>query len=111
MAAEELAVGALVGPGEAGQYAVAAAELAAEEANYIAGAFGKVVRLLAEVATSPEDAAKKATKLVRQGGAKAILGGGGDPLTQAIEEASAREGVLAFGETAEEAGGALLDLL
>ncbi|MFQ5803582.1 MAG: ABC transporter substrate-binding protein [Candidatus Methylomirabilales bacterium] len=94
MAAEELAVGALVGPGEAGQYAVAATELAAEEANYIAGAFGKVVRLLAEVAISPEDAAKKATKLVRQRGAKAILGGGGDPLTQAIEEASAREGVI-----------------
>lgn len=94
MAAEELAIGALVGPGEAGQYAVAAAELAAEEANYVAGAFGKVVRLLAEKATSPNDAAKKAVKLVRQGGAKAILGGGDDPLTLAVQEASVREGVV-----------------
>jgi branched-chain amino acid transport system substrate-binding protein len=78
IAAEELAVGALVGPGEAGQYAVAAAELAAGEANYVAKAFGRVVRLLAEKATSPDDAAKKATRLARQGGAKAILGGGDD---------------------------------
>ncbi len=94
MAAEELAVGALVGPGEVGQYAVEGARLAAEEANYVAGAFGKVVRLLAEVATSPDDAEKKARKLVRQGGAKAILGGGDDLLTRAIQGTSAREGVI-----------------
>lgn len=94
MAAEELAVGALVGPGEAGQYAVEAAMLAAEEANFVAEAFGKVVRLLPETAISPNDAAKKATKLIRQGRVKAILGGGDDLLTQAIQEASARERVI-----------------
>ncbi|MFQ5989347.1 MAG: ABC transporter substrate-binding protein [Candidatus Methylomirabilales bacterium] len=94
LAAEELAIGALVGPGEASQYAVAAAELAAEEANYIAEAFGKVVRLKTEKASSPDDAAKKATKLVRQGRVKAILGGGDDSLTRAIQEATARERVI-----------------
>lgn len=94
MAAEELAVGAVVGPGEAGQNGVAAAGLAAEEANYVAEAFGKVVRLLPEKAASPDDAARKAMKLIRQGGAKAILGGGDDSLTQAIQEASTREGIV-----------------
>ncbi|MFQ5801814.1 MAG: ABC transporter substrate-binding protein [Candidatus Methylomirabilales bacterium] len=94
LAAEELAVGALVGPGEAGQFAVAAAELAAEEANFVAEAFGKVVRLLAEKTASPDDAAKKAMKLIRQGRAKAILGGGDDPITHAIQETSARERII-----------------
>lgn len=94
MAAEELAVGALVGPGEVGRYTVAAAELAAGEANYVAEAFGRVVRLLAETATSADDAAKKVNTLVRQGKAKAILGGGDDLLTWAIQEACTREGVI-----------------
>lgn len=99
MAAEELAVGALVGPGGAGQFAVAAAELAAEEANFVAEAFGKVVRLLPEKAASPDDAARKAMKLIRQGGAKAILGGGDDLLTWAIQEACTREGVIFLNTT------------
>lgn len=94
MAAEELVVGALVGPGEVGRYTVAAAELAAGEANYVAEAFGRVVRLLAETATSADDAAKKVNTLVRQGKAKAILGGGDDLLTWAIQEACTREGVI-----------------
>lgn len=94
MAAEELAVGVLVGPGEAGRYAVAAAELAAEEANYVAEAFGKVVRVRAETATSSDDAATKVAKLIRQGGAKAIIGGGDDLLTGIMQEASVREGVV-----------------
>ena len=93
-AAEELAIGVLVGPGQAGQYAVAAAQLAAEEANYIAEAFGKVVRLKTEKASSPDDAARKATKLVRQGRVKAILGGGDDSLTRAIQEATAQQKVI-----------------
>ena len=94
LAAEEVAIGVLVGPGEAGHYAVAAAELAAEEANYIAEAFGKIVRLKTEKASSPDDAAKKATKLIRQGRVKAILGGGNDSLTRAIQDTTAREGVI-----------------
>ncbi len=92
--AEEIAIGLLVGSGESGRYAVAAAQLAVEEANYIAGAFGKVVRLVTEEATSPDDADKKATKLVRQGGAKALLGGGDDRLTGALQAASTREGII-----------------
>lgn len=94
LAAEEVAIGTLVGRGEAGRYAVQAAQMAAEEANYIAGAFGKVVRLLPEVADSPDDAEKKATKVIRQGRAIAILGGGDDALTLAIQKASAREGII-----------------
>jgi ABC-type branched-subunit amino acid transport system substrate-binding protein len=94
LAVEELAVGAVVGPGEAGQNAVVAAGLAAEEANYVAEAFGKVVRLRTEKAASPNEASQKVTKLVRQGRTKAILGGGDDPLTQAIQEASTREGIV-----------------
>ncbi len=94
MAAEELAVGALVGPGEAGQYAVEAAMLAAEEANFVAEAFGKLVRLKAEKAASPNEASQKVTKLVRHGRVKAILGGGDDSLTRAIQEATARERVI-----------------
>jgi len=92
--AEEVAIGVLVGSDESGRYVVPAAQLAAEEANHIAGAFGKVVRLLTEVATSADDAEKKATKLVRQGGAKAIVGGGNDPFSQAIQAATAREGII-----------------
>jgi ABC-type branched-subunit amino acid transport system substrate-binding protein len=94
LGAEEVVIGVLVGPGEAGRHAVAAAQLAAEEANYIAAAFGKVVRVLTEVATSPDDADKKAGKLVRQGGAKAIVGGGDDFLSQSIQAATAREGII-----------------
>ncbi len=94
MAAEEVAIGVLVGPGEAGRYAVTGAQLAAEEANYVAGAFGKVVRVLAEVAGSPHEAAEKATKLIRRGGVKAILGGRDESFIQAIQEATAREGVI-----------------
>jgi len=94
LAVEELAVGAVVGPGEAGQNAVAAAGLAAEEANYVAEAFGKLVRLKAEKAASPNEASQKVTKLVRQGRVKAILGGGDDSLTRAIQEATARERVI-----------------
>ncbi|MFQ5657800.1 MAG: ABC transporter substrate-binding protein [Candidatus Methylomirabilales bacterium] len=96
LAAEEVAIGTLVGPGEAGQYAVQAAQLAAQEANYIAGAFGKVVRLLPEVAASPDDAEKKATRLIRHGRARAILGGGNDAMTLAVQKASAREGIIYF---------------
>jgi len=92
--AEEVAIGVLVGSGDLGRHAVTGAQLAATEANYIAGAFGKVVRLLTEVVTSPDDAEKKATKLVRQGGAKAIIGGGNDPFSQAIQAATAREGII-----------------
>jgi len=92
--AEEVAIGLLVGSGESGRYVVPAAQLAVEEANYIAGAFGKVVRLLTEVATSPDDADKKATKLVRQGGAKTLLGGGDDRLSGALQAASTREGII-----------------
>ena len=91
--AEEVAIGVLVGSDESGRYVVPAAQLAVDEANYIAGAFGKVVRLVTEVATSA-DAEKKATKLVRQGGAKAIIGGGNDPFSQAIQAATAREGII-----------------
>ena len=92
--AEEVAIGVLVGSDESGRYVVPAAQLAVDEANYIAGAFGKVVRLVTEVATSADDAEKKATKLVRQGGAKAIVGGGNDPFSQAIQAATAREGII-----------------
>ena len=92
--AEEVAIGLLVGSGESGRYVVPAAQLAVEEANYIAGAFGKVVRLLTEVATSPDDADKKATKLVRQGGAKTLLGGGDDRLSGSLQAASTREGII-----------------
>src|SRR3970282_2121715 len=81
------------GVGEWGRCVVPAAQLAVEKANYIAGAFGKVVRLLTEVATSPDDADKKATKLVRQGGAKTLLGGGDDRLSGALQAASTREGI------------------
>lgn len=94
LAAEEVTIGTLVGPGEAGQYAVQAAQLAVEEANYIAAAFGKVVRLVPEVAISPDDAEKKATKLIRQGQAGAILGGGDDAMTLAIQKVSARERII-----------------
>jgi len=92
--AEEVAIGVLVGSDESGRTVVPAAQLAVDEANYIAGAFGKVVRLVTEVATSADDAEKKATKLVRQGGAKAIIGGGNDPFSQAIQAATAREGII-----------------
>jgi len=92
--AEEVAIGVLVGSGDLGRHAVTGAQLAATEANYIAGAFGKVVRLLTEVVTSPDDAEKKATKLVRQGGAQALLGGGDDLLCNAIQGATAREGII-----------------
>jgi ABC transporter substrate binding protein (PQQ-dependent alcohol dehydrogenase system) len=94
LALEEVAIGVLVGPGEAGRHAVGAAQLAVEEANHIAGAFGKVVRLLTEVATSADDAEKKAVKLVRQGGAKAVIGGGNDPLSQSVQAATTREGII-----------------
>ena len=94
MAAEKVAVGALVASGEAGRYAVTGAELAAEEANYVAGAFGKVVRVLAEKASSPDEAERQVSKLVRQGKVRAILGGGDDPLCLAIQEATTRQGVV-----------------
>src|SRR3990172_4767436 len=81
---------------ESGRLMALGAQLGLDEANALAGFFGKRLELVQEVADTPEAVLAAGLRLVRQERVVALVGGADDASAEALRDAAQRGDVLFF---------------